>query len=122
MSLRQLPARPRAGQRDADDRQRIPGRAELGTLPFDGYLVAYKDRSPVLDTAYARQVNAGGGLLNPTIVSDGEVIGTWKRALKKGSITITASLFRPLTKFEQQQFNHAKSRYAAILGMPASPR
>jgi hypothetical protein len=86
--------------------------------PFDEYLVAYKNRSDVLDPVYAGRVNAGGGLLNATIVANGEVVGTWKRSFKNGAVTITPALFRPLKKAEEARLGDAKSRYAAFLGMP----
>lgn len=52
--------------------QRSPG-AHL--LPaFDEYLVGYRDRSALIDPAYVRKVNAGGGMLSPAVVIDGRVV------------------------------------------------
>ena len=79
---------------------------------FDEYLVGYKDRSAVLDPADARRVNAGGGLLNPTIVIDGQVVGTWKRVIKRSGIAIARRLFRRLEKDEERQVGAAEERYA----------
>jgi hypothetical protein len=85
---------------------------------FDEYLVGYKDRSALIDPAYAKRVNAGGGILNPTIVVDGEVIGTWKRIMRRDGVAITRSLFRPLEKGEERLVSDAEERYATFVGAP----
>jgi hypothetical protein len=58
---------------------------------FDEYLVAYKDRSAVLAPELNRRINAGGGLLEATLVRNGRVVGTWKRKVagKKTSVVVT---------------------------------
>jgi hypothetical protein len=96
------------------------GEAEQACLlpAFDEYLVGYKDRSAVLDPLHARQVNAGGGVLNPTIVIGGQVVGVWKRSLARGSVVITPTLFRPLLANEEQAVAKAAQRYAAFLRLP----
>ncbi|MCC3158517.1 winged helix DNA-binding domain-containing protein [Hymenobacter sp. 15J16-1T3B] len=50
---------------------------------FDEYLLAYKDRSPVLDPAFTRQVLTINGIFRPIIVVKGRVVGTWQRGLGK---------------------------------------
>ena len=83
---------------------------------FDEYTIAYKNRSAVLDPAYTKLPNYGHGIFNPTIVIDGQVVGTWKRALKKGSLTITPSSFAILKRAETRAISKAASRYAKFLG------
>jgi hypothetical protein len=46
---------------------------------FDEYLMGWKDRSFAVDAVHAKEINRGGGWLYPVIVSDGCVVGTWKR-------------------------------------------
>lgn len=88
-------------------------------LPFfDEFLVAYKDRSAALEALYLRQVNAGGGLLNPTVVLEGRVVGTWKRTLKKNAVQVALSLFAPLGKAQIQAIEAAAERYRGFLGLP----
>lgn len=87
-------------------------------LPFfDEFLVAYKGRSAALEPSYVKQVNAGGGLLNPTVVLDGRVVGTWKRTLGKTSVSLTLSLFAPLDKTQIQSIRAAAERYGRFLGL-----
>ena len=86
--------------------------------PFDEYTVAYKDRGDVLDPLYAKQVNSGNGVFSPTMVVDGQVVGTWKRTLKRGAVVITPSLFTKINKAETRALAEAASRYGEFLGAP----
>ena len=85
---------------------------------YDEYLVGYKNRDDVFDPAHAKLVNTGTGVFTSAIVLDGQVVGTWKRMLNKGSVVITPSLFTSLTKAKYQAFVAAANRYAAFLGLP----
>jgi hypothetical protein len=86
---------------------------------FDEYLVGYRDRSAVLDPAYARQTNDGGGMLSPTIVIDGKVAGTWKRTLQKDSVVIAPHWFTAPKKSDQRALEIAAQEYGAFLGLSA---
>lgn len=85
--------------------------------PFDEYLVGYRDRSAAVESARAREVIGINGLVNPAIVVDGKVVGTWKRALGKASVEIALSPFRALRKTELAAINRAAKRYAGFLGL-----
>jgi len=84
---------------------------------YDEYTVAYKDRSAVLPPSSAQR--ADSTLLNPVVVIDGEVVGTWKRALKKETVVVTPGLFRKLTKAERDAVAAAALRYGEFLGLRA---
>jgi hypothetical protein len=86
---------------------------------FDEFLVAYKDRSAVLESANVKQVNAGGGMLNPTMISHGQVIGTWKSVLKKDKVTLHLTPFRPLEETEKYSLAVAVKRYGTFLSKTA---
>jgi hypothetical protein len=61
---------------------------------FDEYLIGYGDRSAVLAPEHADRVVPGGnGLFRPTIVVDGEVVGTWSRLVRAGEISVVPQLF-----------------------------
>ena len=83
---------------------------------YDEYTVAYKDRSAVLDPSYAKQPDSGAGIFSPTIVVDGQVVGTWKRTLKKDSVVITPSFFTRPKRAESQAFAAGANRYGEFLG------
>lgn len=86
---------------------------------FDEYTVAYKDRRAVLPPSKAPLVNNGGGMLSPTVVVGGQVVGTWRRELKKESVVITPSLFAKLRQPERQAVAAAAQRYGEFLGLTA---
>jgi hypothetical protein len=84
---------------------------------FDEYLLGYTDRRAVLEPQHAKKVLPGGGIFAPTIVMDGQVVGTWKRVVKKRQVVITPSPFRPLTADERDALAVAAEGYGAFLGM-----
>jgi hypothetical protein len=91
---------------------------EACLLPwFDEFLVAYKDRSAVLDPDFAVRVNAGAGLLNPVIVIDGRVVGTWKRELSRDTVSVSLSPFVEMTEAQKDAVRREVERYSSFLGM-----
>lgn len=86
--------------------------------PFDEYTVAYRDRSAVLDPSRAKLINPGNGVFSPAVVIGGRVVGTWKRALKKGAVVVTPTPFAGLERDEERALAAAAARYAAFLDMP----
>ncbi len=79
--------------------------------------MAYRDRGAVLSPRDARRINAGGGLLAPTVVVGGRVVGTWRRTLGRGVVTIALSLFGKPTPRERALIVAAAERYGAFLGL-----
>lgn len=87
--------------------------------PFDEYTIAYKDRGAVLQRAQGK-IFSVNGIFYPTVAIDGQVVGTWKRTFRKGSVVIALEPFTSLTKKERQSIAAAAERYAAFLGLPAT--
>jgi hypothetical protein len=84
---------------------------------FDEYLLGYRDRSAVLAPAVANRVVPGeNGVFFPMIVIDGQVVGTWKRQIKKGAVAITLTPFTDLGGLEDE-LDQAARRYATFLGL-----
>ena len=83
--------------------------------PYDEYTVAYKDRSAVLSPENAKLASTGNGIFNPIIVINGQVVGVWKRELKKGIVTITPNFFAKLSKAETKDLAAAGTRYGNFL-------
>ncbi len=84
---------------------------------FEEYLLGYTERSAVLDPVYGRQMIARNGILSPIVVIDGQVVGAWKRRLKKGTVVIDPVWFHPPGKAQQETFRQAAMRYGAFLGL-----
>jgi hypothetical protein len=93
--------------------------AEIGCLlpPFDEYLLGYKERSLVLDTAHAKRVNPGGGMLKPVVMVNGDILGIWGYKTSKQEIAVSIQLFADfgsregdLIDLAASQFGHFKSK------------
>jgi len=84
---------------------------------YDEYLVSYKDRSASLYPLDKGNVNLANGL-SPTIIKNGQVVGTWQRRYKKETVIIKANLFSPLTASEKLAFDAAIHLYEEFLGVP----
>jgi hypothetical protein len=92
---------------------------------FDEYLLGYKDRSAVLPAKYAERIVPGGnGVFKPTIVEDGQVVGTWSRVTKAKETVITPDRFSaPSTKgtgaaAATKAFETAVRHYGQFIGQP----
>ncbi len=67
------PERLARAREDADGVLLLPG--------FDELLLGYGDRTAVLDPAFAERIVPGGnGMFRATVVSAGQVVGTWRAA------------------------------------------
>ena len=99
----------------APDRQPAP--SGLATLPgFDEYLLGYQDRSAPLHADHSELIVPGkNGLFLPTIVVDGEVVGTWKRVLTAKEASVQAQPFAPLGGAQRAAFAASSARYAAFV-------
>lgn len=60
---------------------------------FDEYVIAYRDRSALLDPVNSKQVISKNGIFYPVMVKNGQVIGTWKRTFKKDQVVIELNPF-----------------------------
>jgi hypothetical protein len=90
---------------------------DVHLLPaFDEFTVAYKDRSPIVDPALAKDV---GYALGPSILADGRMVGRWKRTLGKDAVAIQLDLLAPLNRKQRTALAAAADRYGAFVGLPA---
>jgi hypothetical protein len=94
---------------------------DVRLLPgFDEYLLGYGDRSAALAPEHAQAVVPGSnGMFQPTIVIDGEVVGTWRRTTRTRGAVIDLSAFDPLSDAAREGLARAVQAYAVFLGTPA---
>jgi hypothetical protein len=84
-------------------------------LPFyDELVVAFKDRSALIDSRIRSQSTVD---LSPSVLIDGRIVGGWRRALTGREVAIVAQLFRPLSSVEHKALSRAAARYATSLGL-----
>ncbi len=65
---------------------------------YDNYLLGYRDRALMLDPAFAKRINAGGGVIHPALVVDGRVLGRWSIERAKGAGVVAVEPFGPLSR------------------------
>jgi len=90
-------------------------KSSINLLPaYDEYTVAYKDRSLVIDSAFAEQ--AGHGIFNPNIVINGQVKGSWRRELTGDKMMMEIQYFSRVSASMHQAVSSAAKRYAKFIG------
>jgi Winged helix DNA-binding domain len=99
-TLALLPAR----RRQARDVFLLPG--------FDEYLLGYQTRTAVLPAEFASRIVPGSnGVFLPTVISDGEVVATWKRVGTGTKRTLAAT---PFTSFGERVSAAAERVYRSL--------
>ena len=65
---------------------------------FDEFVLGYADRGAVLDPAFADRIVPGGnGMFRATVVGDGRIVGTWRRAGRGAARSVEAEPFTAFT-------------------------
>jgi hypothetical protein len=85
---------------------------------FDEYVLGYKDRSAVLAAEHAQKIVPGNnGIFFPAVVIDGQIVGVWKRKLKRKGVDMR---FEPFTTFGEREESvlEAASAYSDFLALP----
>jgi hypothetical protein len=95
-----------------------PNPAGVHLLPgYDEYFIGYTDRAAVVTPENLPKIVPGGnGMFYPMLVVDGQIVGTWKRALKKQDLRLSIEPFGPV-KINAGQLSEAAERYSRFLGL-----
>jgi hypothetical protein len=83
---------------------------------FEEYLLSYKDRRAMLDDEHAQKVYLANGFAQ-IVVLDGQIIGVWKRTLKKERVEIVLDLSDPLNATQRAALEAAAERYGKFVGL-----
>jgi len=65
---------------------------------FDIYLLGYQKRDLAVSPQYAKRINAGGGIVHPTVLVDGRIVGTWKSKREKKHIVVMVEPFEQFAR------------------------
>jgi hypothetical protein len=84
---------------------------------FDNYLLAYRDRTAMLDPGRHRQVYVGG-IIKASVVCDGRVIGIWRleRSARKATVLVTP--FEPFNRRHHDELDRERADIERYLGRP----
>ncbi|MDR2085017.1 MAG: winged helix DNA-binding domain-containing protein [Bacteroidales bacterium] len=66
--------------------------------PFDEFVVSYKDRSEIIEKEHHSKVMTKNGIFSPTIMLNGEIIGSWKKIKKKNKVQVELKFFEKTNK------------------------
>jgi hypothetical protein len=67
---------------------------------YDEFIIGYRDRKDSLSKADHKKTISDNGIFYPTILLNGQIIGTWRRTNKKDTAVISTKLFK--TDFKNQ--------------------
>ncbi len=71
-----------------------PWQRVVRLLPaFDTYLLGYRSRELAVAPEHARRVNAGGGMIRPTVMIDGQAVAVWHTRRRSGGLEIVVEPF-----------------------------
>jgi hypothetical protein len=101
-----------------------PAGSDVAALSgFDEYVLGYQDRTAALTPErFERIVPGGNGIFYPTLVIDGEIVGTWKRSETAKAIVVTVEPFVALSSRAKAGFTSAMARYEAFMAKPLEVR
>ncbi|SHM97386.1 winged helix DNA-binding domain-containing protein [Mucilaginibacter sp. OK098] len=80
---------------------------------YDEFAVAYSDRTAAVNPKYL--VQARHVIFDPSIIINNQVVGTWKRAVKKNEIEIVLNPFGKLNKVQTKAIEMAQKRYQKFM-------
>lgn len=106
--------RPGAGERAGG------GGPVVRLLPaFDGYLLGYRTRAAILAPEQARRVHPGGGWINPTVLVDGRIAGTWRQQREGSALAVVVEAFARLDPAVLPGLEAEAADVGRFLGNPA---
>jgi hypothetical protein len=85
---------------------------------FDEFLISYKDRSASLVAQRQAGVITSNGIFRPVVLVNGQVAGTWKRTVKKGTLLVETELFGPAVAPIPEQLENAAAGLGRFLDAP----
>jgi hypothetical protein len=85
---------------------------------FDGLWLGYRDGLAAVAPAQRKQIYPGGGVIRPSVLVDGQPVGTWTRRAKGKAIEVTVDLFTELTPESHAGLTAAVTDLGRFLGRP----
>jgi len=86
---------------------------------YDEYFIGFKDRSAIGEIAKQAGIKANEpSFLAHVIILDGQLVGGWRRTIKKNAVLIEFRLITDLTKAQENAVHKAASQYGEFLQLP----
>jgi Winged helix DNA-binding domain len=87
---------------------------------FDAYLLGYAGRDWMLAREFARRIQAGGGMIHPSVVVDGRVAGTWRQRRGARGLHVTVAPFEAWPRPVQDAVDEELADIGRYLGSAVS--
>jgi hypothetical protein len=87
---------------------------------YDEYLISYKDYTPAIDAKLFAGLGPTekGMLFSHLVVSNGHVVGGWRRTIERDSVSVEIKLRTTLKRPERIELERAGKRFAKFLDVP----
>lgn len=83
---------------------------------YDEFLISYTDRTASIKVEHNPQAFSNNGIFYPIIVVNGQVVGVWKRTIKKEQVLFELSFMEPADEVMRPLVNEKLAHYAQFLG------
>lgn len=88
----------------------------IGLLPiYDELIMGYKNRDAILQFKHEAKKTF---TFDNTILTDGQITGTWRRTIKPKAIDLEYQLLKPLSVKQKPEFEKLIARFGAFYGLP----
>jgi hypothetical protein len=102
----------------ADQTDESPAPTVLLLPGFDEFLLGYSDHDAVLVPEHSARVVPGeNGIFLPMVVSNAQIVATWRRTIRGGTVDVVATSFAPMSATTTSRYTRASARYARYLGL-----
>jgi hypothetical protein len=86
---------------------------------YDELISGYQDRSAIVSPAFGEELLAMGNALTSIVVLDGQIVGAWRRSVRKNEVMVETNLFHPPGAAERRALESAAAHYGEFLGLAA---
>jgi hypothetical protein len=87
---------------------------------YDEYFIGLKDRSAIGKLAEKAGIKSDDpSLIAHIVILDGQIVGGWRRTVKKDAVLIELNIFASLTKTQNQAVHTAMEDYGRFLARPS---
>lgn len=82
---------------------------------YDEFIISYKDRNASLLFENQRLTISSNGIFRPMIVVNGQVIGLWKRTVKKEKVLVETEFFERPSQAAKRMIEDAAMQFGNFL-------
>ena len=82
---------------------------------YDEFIISYRDRSAVIPHEKQKKTISNNGIFWPTTLINGQVVGTWKRTIKKEKVIIETQFFKLPDEATKSLLKSAAEKYGDFL-------